>query len=129
MLGPHNRVSAAQEKEVNERVLHGFGRASVKTAWLRGDKPVLVLSAECINHAQRPCRAVRRRIDGAIVGAEEDAEARVGGKLAQVGSRLIDAAASKIADDFFTAFETRLTLPTATADSLQAGAAANRQAG
>ena len=57
---------------------------------------------------------------------EFTAEARVGGKLAQVGSRLIDAAASKIADDFFTAFETRLTLPTATAESLQAGDAASR---
>ena len=31
-------------------------------------------------------------------------EARVGGKLAQVGSRLIDAAARKMADDFFGAF-------------------------
>ncbi len=33
-------------------------------------------------------------------------EARVGGKLAQVGSRLIDAAARKMADDFFSAFST-----------------------
>ncbi len=31
-------------------------------------------------------------------------EANVGGKLAQVGSRLIDAAARKMADDFFTRF-------------------------
>ena len=37
-----------------------------------------------------------------------DARATVGGKLAQVGSRLIDAAAGKIADDFFKAFEARL---------------------
>ncbi len=36
------------------------------------------------------------------------ARAQVGGKLAQVGSRLIDAAAAKIADDFFKAFEARL---------------------
>ncbi len=36
------------------------------------------------------------------------AKAQVGGKLAQVGSRLIDAAASKIAEDFFQAFESRL---------------------
>src|SRR4051812_44508908 len=36
------------------------------------------------------------------------ARAQVGGKLAQVGSRLIDAAASKIAEDFFKAFEARL---------------------
>ncbi|MBX3706272.1 MAG: carbon monoxide dehydrogenase subunit G [Pseudomonadales bacterium] len=31
-------------------------------------------------------------------------QANVGGKLAQVGSRLIDAAARKLADDFFAAF-------------------------
>ena len=36
------------------------------------------------------------------------ARAQVGGKLAQVGSRLIDAAAGKIAEDFFKAFEARL---------------------
>ncbi len=32
------------------------------------------------------------------------AKANVGGKLAQIGSRLIDAAAGKIANDFFNAF-------------------------
>lgn len=36
------------------------------------------------------------------------AKAQVGGKMAQVGSRLIDAAAGKIAEDFFTAFEAAL---------------------
>jgi uncharacterized protein len=39
------------------------------------------------------------------------ARAQVGGKLAQVGSRLIDAAAGKIADDFFRAFEAVLAPP------------------
>jgi carbon monoxide dehydrogenase subunit G len=33
------------------------------------------------------------------------ANAQVGGRLAQVGSRLIDSAALKLADDFFAAFE------------------------
>ena len=33
------------------------------------------------------------------------AQAQVGGKLAQIGSRLVDAAAAKIAEDFFKAFE------------------------
>lgn len=37
------------------------------------------------------------------------AKAQIGGKLAQVGSRLIDGAAAKIADDFFAAFESRLS--------------------
>ncbi len=35
-------------------------------------------------------------------------KANVGGKLAQVGSRLVDGAARKMADDFFAAFSTRL---------------------
>ncbi len=33
------------------------------------------------------------------------AQAQVGGKIAQIGSRLVDAAAAKISEDFFTAFE------------------------
>lgn len=37
-----------------------------------------------------------------------EAKAQIGGKLAQVGSRLIDGAAAKISDDFFTAFASRL---------------------
>lgn len=38
-----------------------------------------------------------------------DVNAQVGGKIAQIGSRLVDAAAAKIADEFFGAFETKLT--------------------
>ena len=37
------------------------------------------------------------------------ATAQVGGKIAQIGSRLVDAAASKIADEFFASFEKALT--------------------
>ena len=37
------------------------------------------------------------------------ARATVGGKMAQIGSRLIDATAAKITDDFFRAFEQQLT--------------------
>ena len=36
-------------------------------------------------------------------------KAQVGGKLAQIGSRLIDGAAAKMADDFFARFSARLT--------------------
>lgn len=43
------------------------------------------------------------------------AKAQVGGKLAQVGSRLIDGAAAKLADDFFARFAERLTPPAAAA--------------
>lgn len=41
------------------------------------------------------------------------ARAQVGGRLAQVGSRLVDAAAAKITEDFFSALEDRLLLATA----------------
>jgi len=43
------------------------------------------------------------------------AKAQVGGKMAQVGSRLIDAAAGKVAEDFFKAFEAHLSPPAAAA--------------
>jgi carbon monoxide dehydrogenase subunit G len=38
-----------------------------------------------------------------------EAKAQIGGKLAQVGSRLIDSVAKKMADDFFKAFQNELT--------------------
>ena len=37
-----------------------------------------------------------------------DVKANVGGKLAQIGSRLIDAAAKKVADDFFKNFNQKV---------------------
>lgn len=37
-----------------------------------------------------------------------EAKASVGGKLAQIGSRLVDAAAKKVADDFFRAFNEKV---------------------
>jgi len=46
--------------------------------------------------------------EGSATRLRYAARAQVGGRMAQVGSRLIDAAASKIAEDFFAAFETRL---------------------
>ena len=36
------------------------------------------------------------------------ARAQVGGKMAQIGSRLIDATAAKLTEDFFSAFEAAL---------------------
>ena len=41
------------------------------------------------------------------------AKANVGGKLAQIGSRLVDAAASKVAGDFFAAFNEKVGRPQA----------------
>ena len=56
------------------------------------------------------------------------ARAQVGGKMAQVGSRLIDAAAGKIAEDFFTAFEVALNpVESAAAQAAPASAAVGRK--
>jgi hypothetical protein len=43
------------------------------------------------------------------------AASQIGGKLAQIGGRLIDAAAAATADKFFEAFAARLPASTATA--------------
>ncbi len=42
-----------------------------------------------------------------------DIDASIGGKLAQVGSRLIDAATRKMADEFFTAFSAQIGVSSA----------------
>jgi hypothetical protein len=47
---------------------------------------------------------VRLRDDGGATLLRYEVEGNVGGKLAQVGQRLIDGAARKMADDFFAAF-------------------------
>jgi uncharacterized protein len=44
-------------------------------------------------------------VDGGTTSLTYTSQAHVGGKLAQVGSRLIDSVAAKVADDFFKAFE------------------------
>ena len=76
---------------------------------------------------------------GAVVNLEEEgagtilrytADAQVGGKLAQIGSRLIDGAAAKIADDFFARFSERLTpSPEAAAEAPMVPVAAGRAPG
>jgi carbon monoxide dehydrogenase subunit G len=48
--------------------------------------------------------------DGATV-LTYDVEARIGGKLAQIGSRLVDSTAKKFADDFFGRFAEELAGP------------------
>jgi carbon monoxide dehydrogenase subunit G len=47
-------------------------------------------------------------IDATSTQLAYHARATVGGKMAQIGSRLIDATAGKITDDFFKAFEAQL---------------------
>ncbi|MGH8675874.1 MAG: SRPBCC family protein [Burkholderiales bacterium] len=47
---------------------------------------------------------VQLAAEGEATRLSYQVKASVGGKLAQIGSRLVDAAARKLADDFFTAF-------------------------
>lgn len=51
---------------------------------------------------------IRLAVDGDGTLLTYEAKASVGGKLAQLGQRLIDSTAKKLADEFFTAFETLL---------------------
>src|SRR5450631_818334 len=51
------------------------------------------------------------------------AKAQVGGKLAQIGSRLVDGAAAKVADDFFARFVERPSGPPPDAKAVAAGPA------
>jgi hypothetical protein len=51
---------------------------------------------------------VLEEVEGRQTRLKYSSRAQVGGKMAQIGSRLVDAAASKVAEDFFQAFETRL---------------------
>lgn len=53
--------------------------------------------------------------EGAGTRLRFDAKAQVGGKMAQIGSRLVDATAAKLAEQFFTAFEAQLSPPAAVA--------------
>ena len=50
------------------------------------------------------------------------ANAMIGGKLAQVGSRLVDAAARKIADDFFSKFDALVAESVGIADAVSVDA-------
>jgi carbon monoxide dehydrogenase subunit G len=51
---------------------------------------------------------VRLSTQGLTTKLAYDVKASVGGKLAQIGSRLIDAAAKKVADDFFRNFNAKV---------------------
>ena len=83
------------------------------------------------------CRRIRQRRSACVARAcrygDETAltyvaKAQVGGKLAQIGSRLVDGAAAKIADDFFARFIRRLR-PAAPAEVSGAEAGAGKAGG
>ena len=67
--------------------------------------------------------------DGANTLLKYNARATVGGKMAQVGARLIDAAAGKITEDFFKAFEAQLQPPAPAAEAAVTPVAAEPAAG
>ncbi len=54
---------------------------------------------------------VRLEGDGEQTILHYDVEAKVGGKLAQLGSRIVDGFAKKMADQFFTAFQDAVGAP------------------
>jgi len=67
--------------------------------------------------------------DGGDTALSYTAKANVGGKLAQIGSRLIDGAAAKMAEDFFVRFAARVAPPEkVTAAAAPATAAAAQKA-
>jgi len=49
--------------------------------------------------------------EGAATLLTYDVKAQVGGKIAQIGSRLVDATAAKLSDEFFARFTERLSPP------------------
>lgn len=61
--------------------------------------------------------------DGSSTVLDYAARAQVGGKIAQIGSRLVDIAAKKMADDFFNAFNAKVgSAQVADASAAEAGA-------
>ncbi|MDJ0858379.1 MAG: carbon monoxide dehydrogenase subunit G [Dinoroseobacter sp.] len=58
-----------------------------------------------------------------------DVEANVGGKLAQLGSRIIDGFAKKMADQFFARFQETVEGPAPEGDGADAGAEAGADTG
>ncbi|MGF1593013.1 MAG: carbon monoxide dehydrogenase subunit G [Kiloniellaceae bacterium] len=66
---------------------------------------------------------VRLEDDGAATLLSYDVDAQVGGKLAQIGSRLIDGTAKKMADDFFSRFAETVTAAAAPAAAAKAAPA------
>jgi uncharacterized protein len=59
-------------------------------------------------------------IDAHTTDLSYQAAVQVGGKLAQIGSRIVDAASEKIIGDFFARFEAALNEPAATEPPLNA---------
>ena len=72
--------------------------------------------------------AVSLTPEGAGTKLSYTAKANIGGKLAQIGSRLIDGVAKKMADEFFTKFKARVAPPEAIAAAAAAAGATSTAA-
>jgi len=59
----------------------------------------------------RGSAAIALKPDGSSTGVGCEADVQVGGLIAAVGSRLVEAAAKKLADDFFRQLSTELQAP------------------
>ena len=69
--------------------------------------------------------SVKLAAEGHSTRLSYSAKANVGGKLAQIGSRLVDAAAQKVAGDFFAAFNEKVAAAHAAAHTDEAAHAAD----
>jgi hypothetical protein len=74
--------------------------------------------------ARGDARVTLTPLEGGQTEMSYVAKAQIGGKLAQIGSRLVDGAAAKMADDFFARFVTRAA-PPAAAEATGAAVAAD----
>mgnify|MGYP003333243933 CR=1 FL=1 len=66
---------------------------------------------------------VKLSTEGSSTRLNYSAKANIGGKLAQIGSRLVDGVARKMADDFFVKFNDVVAKPGAAAPAAASGAA------
>ena len=81
--------------------------ASVPDTWAALNDPE-TLKACVAGFGKGSADVALAAIDPITTRLAYQARATVGGKMAQIGSRLIDATAAKITDDFFAAFEAQL---------------------
>jgi len=89
------RIEQAELDPPRRCILRGEGQGGV-AGFARGEAEVLLAE------------------DGGGTMLSYNAKATIGGKLAQIGQRLIDGAARQIADDFFARFATAVSVSAAT---------------
>ena len=90
------------------------GKSSVAPGWLNkaADSNRTITTVIGVGEANPAILAGEAQVklipEGAATRLDYTAKANVGGKLAQIGSRLVDAASKKMADDFFVKFNAEL---------------------